>query len=168
MSDLDFPLIHRLNSILGWLELGSSGDARKELNELPAELHGTPMVLEIRWLVEAADQNWEEALLSARALVQAAPEMPEGWLHQAYALRRVPKGGLTAAWNALASAESTFPEEPIFPYNLACYACQLGKMDQARDLLQRALAIGNSKTIREMALNDSDLEPLWKEIRALK
>jgi hypothetical protein len=79
----------------------------------------------------------------------------------------VPGGGLRAAWNALAPALDRFPKHEIIPYNLACYACQLDQLDQARILFQRALATGNKKHLKEMALDDSDLQPLWNEIRLM-
>lgn len=168
MLELDHAIIHRLNSILGWLELGNSSEARAELETLPRELHSNPDFLQVRWLVDAADQNWESALATARALIEVAPDFPDGWLHQAYALRRTEKGGVQAAWTALVSARPKFPQEPIFPYNLACYACVLGREEQAMELFRHALAIGDPKSLIAMALKDPDLEPLKKEIRALK
>jgi hypothetical protein len=60
-----------------------------------------------------------------------------------------------------------FPKNPIIPYNLACYACQMQKPDQARILLTRALALGKRDEIKRMALSDSDLQPLWSEIEFL-
>ena len=88
-----------------------------------------------------------------------------GWLHQAYALRRVPDGGVQRAWDALLPAAARFPKEAIIPFNLACYACQTGKLDAARDWLRRAVAISDKEAIKAMALGDSDLEPLWEELR---
>jgi hypothetical protein len=51
--------------------------------------------------------------------------------------------------------------------NLACYACQLGNLKQARDWLQKAIDLANTKEVKLMALSDPDLEPLWKEIGTL-
>jgi len=79
----------------------------------------------------------------------------------------VPQGGLQQAWEALLPAFDKFPKEPIIPFNLACYACQMRQLDAARDWLQRAMAISGKEKIKPMALKDSDLEPLWEEIRRL-
>jgi hypothetical protein len=49
-------------------------------------------------------------------------------------------------------------------YNLACYACQLGNLKEARQWLEKAFAIGDSKQLKLMALDDPDLEPLWREV----
>jgi hypothetical protein len=40
-------------------------------------------------------------------------------------------------------------------------------MAEARNWLQRACAIGGKKHIKQMALADADLEPLWDEIQKL-
>ncbi len=54
------------------------------------------------------------------------------------------------------------PEEPAIHYNLACYECQTGNLSDAkRHLMQATKADVKFKV---MALDDSDLEPLWDEI----
>jgi Flp pilus assembly protein TadD len=168
MIELDISVIHQINSILGWLELNDPKEARVELEQLPEELRQTPELLEVRWLVDASDLDWDKALETAKALLRAAPDSPEGWLHQAYALRRASSGGLDAARAALEPAAPMFPDEPTIPYNLACYTCQLGRLDEARELLKASILKGGARAIKEMALKDPDLEALWKEIRALK
>ena len=55
---------------------------------------------------------------SRRALLRRAPSARSGWLHQAYALRRVPDGGVQKAWEALLPAFEKFPKEPTIPFNL--------------------------------------------------
>jgi len=62
-------------------------------------------------------------------------------------------------------ASEKFPEEPIIAYNLACYACQMGNMDHCRHWLQRALKLLGKDQFKKMALNDTDLQPLWDEIK---
>ena len=55
---------------------------------------------------------------------------------------------------------------PIIPYNLACYACQLGRdAAETMDWFERALLVGDAREMLEMALKDSDLEPVWPLIR---
>lgn len=53
-----------------------------------------------------------------------------------------------------------FPDQWLIPYNLACYACQLGRLDEAREWFRRALTMGDGKAIKLEALNDPDLAPL--------
>ncbi|HZO84674.1 MAG TPA: hypothetical protein VFC26_05645, partial [Verrucomicrobiae bacterium] len=56
---------------------------------------------------------------------------------------------------------------PTIPYNLACYACQLGRINDSRQWLKRALSVGGKK-IRSLALEDPDLQPLWDEIKFME
>ena len=78
------------------MELGDLAEARAELDRITPPFQGHPQVLEVRWAVCAQEQNWPDALVAARGLLQAAPDRCSGWLHQAYSLRRVPEGGLQA------------------------------------------------------------------------
>lgn len=168
MTDLDFTSAHQLNAVLGWLELGNVDEARAELNRIGPAVQSRPDLLEVRWILDARREDWPEALRTAERLLEMAPENASGWLHRAYAARRVPEGGVEKAAKLLKPAFDKFPEEPTIAYNLACYACQLGQLDEAREWLREAVKRGNSKKIRLMGLNDSDLEPLWPEIRKLK
>ena len=49
-------------------------------------------------------------------------------------------------------------------YNLACYECQLGRLEQAKHWLEQAFKLSDPKKMRLMALEDPDLELLWREI----
>jgi Flp pilus assembly protein TadD len=126
-----------------------------------------PAVLEARWAICAREKNWTAALEIARAELAAAPDDCSGWLHRAYALRRVAEGGLPQAWEALLPAAEKFPREPVIAYNLSCYACQMQQLDVARQWLRRAMTVGGKNAIRNMALADDDLKSLWAEIREL-
>jgi len=159
--------MHQLNAVLGWLGLGNLVEAKAELAGIDPSRKDHPDVLEVRWLVCAEEKSWEEGLKMAQALLAAAPDRASGWLHQAYALRRVPGGGVQAAWKALLPAFDKFPKESTISYNLSCYACQLGQLDAARVWFKRALVIGGRDHIKRMALADSDLEELWEEIKQL-
>ena len=167
MQDLEVSDLHRLNAALGWLGLNSLADARAELDDIPAARQAHPAVLEARWLLCAHEKNWREALAVADREVGVAPEAAAGWLHRAYALRRVEAGGLAQAWDALLPAAEKFPAEAVVAYNLACYACQLNHLDVSRNWLQRALKTGGKDVIKKMALEDDDLKPLWGEIENL-
>jgi len=167
MQKLEPPDTHYFLAAIGWLELGNPAEAGAELAQISPAQQEHPDVLEVRWSISAEQRRWEEGLQIAQALLRRAPKRSSGWLHRAYALRRVPQGGLQQAWEALLPAFDKFPKEPIIPFNLACYACQMRQLDAARDWLQRAMAISGKEKIKPMALKDSDLEPLWEEIRRL-
>jgi len=159
--------MHYLSAAIGWMELGVLAEAEIELDRISAPQQSHPDVLEVRWQVLAKLKRWEGALAVARALLKGAPSRCSGWLHQAYSLRRVSKNGLQQAWDALLPAYDKFPREPTIPYNLSCYACQMQQLDEARAWLKRALKLGDRQRIKQMALDDPDLEPLWKEIQKL-
>jgi predicted Zn-dependent protease len=167
MKKIGPPHSHVVAAAEGWLGLGNPAEAKAELARLPGRLHGHPEVLRLMWDIAAREHNWPLALDIARLHMSVAPKSLFGWIHQAYALRRVEEGGLQAAWNALFPVMEKFPKNPIVPYNLACYACQLQQQAKARILLTRAMALGGREENTRMALNDSDLKPLWDLIKGL-
>ncbi|HSA12175.1 MAG TPA: tetratricopeptide repeat protein [Candidatus Paceibacterota bacterium] len=167
MDKLEPPDTHYLRGAIGWLELGNPAEARAELAQISPAHQDHPDVLEVRWSISAHERRWVEGLQIAQTLLRRAPKRPTGWLHQAYALRRVPDGGVQKAWKALLPAFDKFPKEAIIPFNLSCYACQMRQLEAARDWLKRAIVIGGKEKIKQMALGDSDLEPLWTEIKKL-
>jgi predicted Zn-dependent protease len=167
MQKFEPPDTHHFSAAIGWLELGNAAEAQVELARLSPGLQDHPDVLETRWLISAEQKRWEEGLQAAEALVRSSPKRSSGWLHRAYALRRVPGGGVQKAWEALLPASEKFPKEPIIPYNLACYACQLQKMDDALTWLKRAIEIGGKERMKQMALEDIDLKELRREIQDL-
>lgn len=165
MNELDVTTAHQLSAAIGWMELGNSQEALEELGRIAPKYQNSPPVLELRWMLHSCEADWERALGTARELMAAAPENPQSWLHQAYSVRRAPGGNIEAAWNALLPALEKFPKEATIPYNLACYACQMGRLEEARKLLRRSYAAGDPRMLKEMALADRDLETLWAEIK---
>jgi hypothetical protein len=154
---------------LGWLLLDNPCEALLELNRIQTPHQKHPDVLELHWTIRARQADWISCLKTGQTLVDVAPERVSGWIHRAYALRRVEGGGLQRAFEALLPAADRFPDETIIPYNIACYACQNRDLPAARDWLTRALEIaarlGEKPRWIELALQDPDLQPLWPEIR---
>jgi len=165
MTKLEPPDIFFLSAAIGWMELGVHAEAEAELARITAENQCHPDVLEIRWVLLAEAKRWDAALEIARTLLKNAPNRSTAWLHQAYSLRRASSGGVQQAWDALLPAYDKFPREATIPYNLCCYACQLQLLDEARTWLRRAFKLGDKDKMKAMALGDSDLQPLWEEIR---
>ena len=167
MSPLPPPESHAVSAALGWMELGLPEEALGELDRIDPGAREHHTVLEARWMIHASRAGWKAALEAAERLTALYPESAAGWLHLAYALRRVEGGGLEQARTVLASVAGQFPEEPVVPFNLACYDCQLGNLPAARVWLKHAFEAGGRAPIQEMALKDPDLEPLWPEIAGL-
>ena len=120
-------------SVLGWLGLGLPSDALAELQKIRPALQRHPAILEAWWLVYAELKLWKDGLKIALVEKVEDPESPSGWIHQAYALRRVEGGGLPQAFDVLMEAAELFPTESIIPYNLACYLCRMGRMAECRE-----------------------------------
>src|ERR1051325_4314168 len=161
---LEPPDVHQLSAAIGWLELGNAVESEAELRQLSAPAADHPDALEVWFALHAHRRDWPAALPVAERLVTVAPERASGWLHRAYALRRVPGGGLQAAWDALLPASKMFRSELTIPYNLACYSCQLGRIEEAWKWFRKAIRKREQERIVAMALADPDLEPLHRRI----
>ncbi len=142
----------------GYLELGLRAEARAELAALsPAQL-ATPPALALRLEIAMADSAWDEVITLAPELVgqDASDERP--WIAWAYALRekdRVAEAQETLLAGARLIARPTL----VVDYNLACYACLLGELDEARRLL--ASVVARDKSWRAVAREDPDLAALF-------
>jgi len=144
------------------LELGNHIEANEELENITASLRAHPDVLNVRWEIYAAAKKWEAAVDIAAAIVQLDPDDPLGWVHRSYALHEL-KRTAEARDNLLRVVEK-FPISATMRYNLACYECQLGNLERAKQWLEKAFALGDAKGMKLAALDDPDLQPLWKEI----
>jgi tetratricopeptide (TPR) repeat protein len=165
METLPHPDNFHAEAVLGWLMLDNPHEAALELEKISLASRRHPDVLEIEWSIYSAAQQWDKALQASRLLIEVAPDRSSGWIHQAYSLRRVSGGGLAQAWEALRPAADKFPNEPIIPYNLACYAAQMKRLEEAWDWLQKAMQIsGQTEQMKTMALADADLESLWERL----
>ncbi len=165
MSQLDFPDQHHLRAAHGWLDLGKPLEAEEELNQISKCNFSHPDVLEARWKIAVEGSEWHGALQIARNLIDVDPDRVSGWINQSYCLHELKQ--TQEAWERLLPAAGKFPKVSIIPYNLACYACQLGRLEQAQDWLDKALAAGGKSQIKAMALSDDDLKPLWPVIEKL-
>ncbi len=167
MRRLEPPDVHHFQAAQGWLGLGARADAWAELDAISSPNQRHPAVLDLRWTMHVEAREWDAALKVAGDMLAHAPDRADSWLHHAYALRRATHGGLAQARIALEPAAEKFPKEPVIPYNLSCYACQLQQLDEARAWLRKALQAGKKSELKRMALADPDLEALWEEIRQL-
>jgi tetratricopeptide (TPR) repeat protein len=153
------PDIHYLHAAEGWLGLGNLEEAQREFDKIRTEYHRDAEVLNVAWQIEAKRKQWETCVRLAELLIEAAPDHSAGWIHRSYSLHEL---RLTqAAWDKLLPVVDRFPNESIIRYNLACYACQLGQIETAREWLEKAMKLGDAKRITAMAMTDPDLRPLW-------
>jgi len=151
-----------LESAQGWLGLGRWMEANEELELITPKMRAHPDVLCVRWEVYAAAKKWEMAAEIARSISVMLPDFAFGWIHWAYSLHEMKR--TKEAWGVLLPVADKFPGEHTIPYNLACYACQLGDAKAGWQWLEKALEIADESAVKLQALEDPDLEPLWREI----
>jgi predicted Zn-dependent protease len=162
MKPLELHDQRHLEAAQGWFELGNRIEATEELDHITPEMRGHPSVLEMRFHIYAVAKKWEYAAEIAKAISEFLPENPFGFIQLAYSLHELKR--TQEAWNVLLPVVDKFPKEFIMRYNLACYACQLGNLKDARAWLEKAVDLAGRKEVQLMVLDDPDLEPLWKEI----
>jgi tetratricopeptide (TPR) repeat protein len=157
---IDAQSQRRLLAASGYAELSLFQEAVEELEELPEPVKRQPPVLTV-WLdVYQRWEKWSEAEFVAARLFDLQPEEPSWAVALAYATRRT--RGLMVANEILAQAGKKFPDCATIQFNLACYAAQLGRTDEARDYVRRAIEL--DKDFASIAKSDSDLEPIRGQI----
>lgn len=164
MHPLEQQDLMRLEAAKGWFLLGTLKEAHQELNAISREQQAHPDVLEVRFAVFSKAQKWPVCMEIAAALLDLAPERPTAWLNSAFTLHEMRQ--TEDALNALHFVSDKFPDVPTIPYNLAVYACCLGRLDDSRKWLHRALTLGGAE-FRQRALEEAELKPLWPHIHTL-
>jgi tetratricopeptide (TPR) repeat protein len=143
-----------------FLTLGMYEDANAELEEIDPYCKVLPEVLEVRLEIYGRTQKWDLMQVVAKKLAEHNPGNAQRVILSSYATRRAES--IDAAKGILLEALQRHPEEPIIHFNFACYDCQLGDLESAKQRLMRAFEI--EPKCREMVLDDTDLEPLWAEL----
>src|SRR5206468_4008199 len=136
-----------LDAAQGWLGLGSWRDAWEELDEISPTMRGHPEVLQARYEAYGAAKEWELAWETARTISEMLPDNAYGFIHGAYALHELKR--TQDAWNFLLPVADRFSEF-IIPYNLACYASQLGNIKLAWSWLNQAINMAGTAQIKSM------------------
>jgi Flp pilus assembly protein TadD len=111
-----------------------------------------------------AAKKWDLAAAVASHLVKVDPRTAGWWISLAYAVRRTES--VENAEAILLRAQAIHPKVAMIAFNLACYSSVAGRMEEAKERLQRAIKL--DKDIRGLALDDEDLKPLWDSIGGLK
>lgn len=149
-----------LQASLGYLELGMHTEAWNELEEIPAEERALEPVICMRMQILQALKKWEDGANLGLGALQQYPDSGSLYLMTAYCLRRYKN--VAEARALLRRGEHALTQDPFFHFNLACYDCQLGDLDGAKERLTRAIKL--DRQYRQKALDDEDLEPLWASL----
>jgi tetratricopeptide (TPR) repeat protein len=132
-------------------------ESNAELEKIEAEVRHVPEVLVVRVEIYRRLERWELMKTVARKLAEYDPTSAKWTLMLAYALRRAES--IEPARQLLLTLVERFPSLAVVHYNLACYECQLGNLDAAKERLNTAFKLDSA--LRLQALEDADLEPLW-------
>jgi len=165
MKPLPLQDQRHLDAAQGWLGLGDHLAAKEELDQISPDLRVHPSVLETRYQICAKTKSWDLAAEFARDVTKSLPNNPWGYFHLAFALHELKR--TQAAYDTLKPVVERFHGEWLMRFNLACYACQLGNLEESIMWLEQAMDLAGDHDIRQMALEDNDLEPLWARIRVL-
>ena len=147
----------------GYVELGLHKEAAKELDQIEADKKLSPEVALLQIEIFRLSKKWKQMQRFSEALTQKYPKEPQWWILLGYATRRA--NSLEAAHEVLLQAEKLHPEEPTIQFNLGCYECQLGNIELAKQYVHRAITL--NKDFQKLAIEDSDLEPLWQNIQRI-
>jgi predicted Zn-dependent protease len=143
---------------LGYLQLGLLVAAREELAALTPEARVSAPALATRLEIAMAEETWAEVVALAPDVVRANSAEERPWICWAYALRELQRVE-EAQRTLLAGARLIKKPSTLVPYNLACYACLLGELPEARRLLDAVIA--REKHWAEEARHDPDLAALF-------
>jgi len=156
MTELDRNIL----TAQGYMELGLFEDARAELVALPKQAWERADVLETWVLCQMGEQRWEEALEMSRRLCEMQAREPGGFIHAAYCLHEL--GRTEEAMELLQNGPRSLRTKAVYFYNLGCYCAKLGRVDEAKRLLEKSFEIDNG--LRRVAKKDPDLAELRSQL----
>jgi tetratricopeptide (TPR) repeat protein len=157
---LEPPDQQHWQAAVGYVELGMFQEANDQLENIDPFNRAAPEVLAVRMAVYHGLKKWQLMQQVAKRLAEFQPNDIQWTISWAYATRRA--DSIQAAKEILSNAEPKFPKEEIIKYNLACYCCQLGEIENDKNYLKKAFEIDSS--LRLQALDDEDLRPIWDSL----
>jgi len=146
----------------GYAQLGMFLDANEELENVDPYKRAAPEILALRVAIYRGLERWELMAEIAKRLNEFQPDDVQWVIALAYATRRA--NSIEAAKEILLNAEPKFPNQAVIKYNLACYCCQSGDLESAKEYLKRTFE--SDPNWRLQALEDQDLKPLWNSLQA--
>ena len=161
---MSFEIISHIEAALGYLELGMVKDAANEIECIQPEHKNSSAVFGVRLTIYRTAQDWKMMEVVARELLKRQPDEPIHWNDLAFSIRR--EDSIKAAQTLLLEALEKFPSDAMTRYNLGCYACQLGDMEDAKKLVGDAIRLDAKYKL--LAIDDADLEQLWEQIGGIR
>ena len=156
MTELDRNIL----TAQGYMELGLFEDARAGLVALPKHAWERADVMETWVLCQMGEKRWQEGLDMSLRLCQMQPKEPSGFIHAAYCLHEL--GRTEEALEFLQNGPRSLRGKSVYFYNMGCYCAKLGRVDEARRLLEKSFEIDNG--LRRVAKKDPDLAELRSQL----
>lgn len=151
------PTRRHLEYALGYLDLGLPAEARREIAAIPAAERGAAPVLAVDLEVAMAAEKWTQVVRAASRLAALESRSERPWIAWAYALRE--RGRVAKARDVLLRGSAAIASPTVLvDYNLACYFCLLGELDEARRRL--GLVLSREPSWEADAGRDPDLAAL--------
>jgi len=144
----------------GFVELGMFLDAEAALDDIDAFCRGLPEVLAVRMKIYQALERWELMQAAAKRMVEYDPDDAQWWVLWAQATRH--SSSVEAARLILVNALERHAHDAGIHFNLACYECQLGNIDGAKEHLKTCFDFDPSMRLK--ALVHEDLQPMWESL----
>ncbi len=158
MKPVSKATAQRLQYADGYLALGLLTDASNELELIEGEDRLSNEVLILRSDLYMQAKQWDLLEAMGRELTQRNPNYEKGWIDRAYALREMER--VPEAKAVLLEAEPIHGKKSgVLHFNLACYHCLLGDLEETKTRLRQACQL--SEELKASALDDPDLKALW-------
>jgi tetratricopeptide (TPR) repeat protein len=157
---LEQPDPRQLSVACRYIELGMFDEAHAALREFDPRCRALSEVLSARVAIYRRPEKWKVLAIVTEKLAEWNPEEPGHLIDLAYATRR--HESIQAAHGILKRAEGLYPNDAAIQFDLACYEAQLGDPAQAKVQLERAIRI--DPKFRPMALENTDLEPIYRPL----
>lgn len=152
---------HRLLAAQGWFELGNHLEANEELEKIDAKLRAHPDVLGVRFMIYEKAKKYDACVDIGEALMRLDGGNVAHWLNQADVLASM--GDVQKAHDLMLVAANGFPQVWHIRYVLACCSCRLGRVREGRAWLMEAMELESSPELKLKALEDPDLETIWRD-----
>lgn len=151
------PTRKRLEYAKGYIGLGMIKEAEEELHAIDKGDQGALEVQRVRVDLFMEAKQWDEVVELAGPIAESLPQDEQVWISWAYALRELQR--VKEAEAVLLRAEKVHGHKSaILHYNLACYACLLGYLEEAGKRLKRAIKL--DKGFEDEWDKDPDLRAL--------
>jgi predicted Zn-dependent protease len=144
----------------GYHELGMHEDAWKTLDNLPPEDKADPIVILLRLDILLALHRLEDAVALGTGACRQWPTMASFFVKTVAALMEL--NDHEKAKDLLLAGPPSLQQKAAYWYNLARCHGRLGDVDRGRKCLWEC--INRDKNFRAKALDDPDLEPVWKSL----